>query len=82
MRVRTKLRRHSFLMIIEAITLSQTSTCQLITHQHSGTMRISHMEVELGKVQDQCIIFNNSMLHMGSKDNNSKEVIEQKIRDK
>ena len=82
MRVLTKLRRHSFSMLIEAITLSQTLTCQLITHQHSETMIISHMEVELGKVQDQCRIFNNSMLHMGSKDNSSKEVIEQKIRDK
>ena len=76
MRVLIKLRRHSFLMLIEATALSQTSTCQLTTHQHSRTMRISHMEVEHNKVQDQCKIFNNSMLHMGSKDNNNKGVRE------
>ena len=45
-------------------------------------MRISHMEVEHSKVQDQCRIFNKSMLHMGSKDSSSKGVKEQKIRDK
>ena len=82
MRVLIKLRRHIFSLLIEATTLSQTSTCQLITHQHLGTMRISHMGVEHNKVQDQCRIFNNSMLHMGSKDSNNKEVIERKIRDK
>ena len=69
-------------MLIEAITLSQTSTCQLTTHQHSGTMKISHMEVEHSNVKDRCRIFNNSMLHMGSKDNNSKKVKEKKIKDK
>ena len=83
MRVLIKLRRHSFLNLIEATTLSQTSTCQLTTHQYSGTMRISHMEVEHSLVQDQCRIFNNSMLHMGSKDSSSsKEVREKNIRDK
>ena len=30
----------------------------------------------------QCRIFNNNMLHMGSKDNNSKQVREQKIKGK
>ena len=85
MRVLIKLRRHNFSMLIEATTLSQTSTFQLTTHQHSGPMRIkeiSHMEVKQSKVQDQCRIFNNSMLHMGSKDNSSKEVREQKVEDK
>ena len=71
-----KLRRHNFSMLIEATTLSQTSTCQLITHQYSGTMRISHIEVKHSKVQDQCRIFNNSMLHMGSKDNSRQGVKE------
>ena len=82
MQVPIKLRRHSFSMLIEATTLRQTLTCQLTAHQHSGTMRISHMEVEHIKVQDQCRIFNNSMFHIGSKDNINKEVREQKIRDK
>ena len=50
MRVLIKLRRHSFLMLTEAKPLSQTSTFKLITHHHSGTMRISHMEVEHKKV--------------------------------
>ena len=64
MRVLFKLRRHNFSMLIEARNLSQTSTFQLTTHQHSRTMRISHMEVEYSKVQDQCKIFNNNMLHI------------------
>ena len=45
-------------------------------------MRISHMEVEHSKVQDQCRIFNISMLHRDSKDNSSKGVKEQKIQGK
>ena len=57
MRVPIKLRRHSFSMLIEAKNLSLTSTFQLTTHQHSGTMRISHMEEENNKVQDQFRIF-------------------------
>ena len=63
MRVPIKLRRLSFSMETEATTLSQTSTCKLITHQHLGTMIISHMEVEHSKVQVRCRIFNNSMLY-------------------
>ena len=82
MRVPIKLRTLSFSMATEATTLSLTSTCQLITHKHYGTIRISHMEVEHCKVQDQCRIFNNNMLHKGSKDNKSKGVKEQKIQDK
>ena len=78
MRVLIKFRRHNFSML----TLIQTPTSQLTTHQHSGTMRISHMEVDHSKVQDYCIIFNNSMLHMGSKDSRNKEVREYKIRKK
>ena len=72
-------------MLIEVTTLSPTSTCQLITHQHSGTMRISYMEEEHNKVKDLGIIFNNIMFHLGSNNNrnkNNKEVREQKIRDK
>ena len=76
MRVPIKLRRLSLAMAIEAITLSQTSICQPTTHQHSGMMRISHIKVVQSKVQDQCRIFNNNMLHMGSKDNNNKGVRE------
>ena len=53
----------------------------IITHQHSGTMRISHMEEEDSKVKDLGKIFNNIMLHLGS-NNKNKEVREQKIRDK
>ena len=64
MRVLIKLRRHS------------NSTCQLITHQHSGTMRISHMEEEHNKVKDLGRIFNNIMLHLSSNNNNNKEVRE------
>ena len=72
-------------MLIEVTTLSLTSACQLITHQHSGTMRISHMGEEHNKVKDMGRIFNNIMLHLGSNNNNNKsnkEVREQKIRDK
>ena len=76
MRVPFKLRRLILSMVIKATTLIQTSTCQPTTHQHLGTMRISHMEIEHSKVQDQCRIFNNSKLHMGSKDSNSKGVRE------
>ena len=82
MRVPVKLRRLSLSMATEATTLSQTLTCQLITHQHKGIMRISHMEVENSKVQDQCKIFNNGMLNKGSKDSSCKGVREQKIHDK
>ena len=82
MRVPTKLWRHSVLMLIEATTLSKTSTCQLTTHQYSGTMRIYHMEVECIMVQDRCRTFNDSMLHIGSKDSINKQVREQKIRGK
>ena len=75
---------HSISMQIEVTTLSLTSTFQLITHQHSGTMRISHMGEEHHKVKDLGRIFNNIMLHLGSNNNNhnNKEFREQKIRDK
>ena len=82
MRVPTKLRRHSISMLIEVTTLSPTSTCQLITHQQLGTMRISHMREEHSKVKDTGRIFNNIMLHLGSDNNNNnsnnKEVKEHK----
>ena len=81
MRVPIELRRHSISMLIEVTPLSPTSTCPLTTHQYSETMKISHMEVEHSKVKDLCRIFNNIMLHLGS-NNNNKEVIKQKIRDK
>ena len=85
MKVPIKLRRYNISMLIEVITLSLTLTCQLITHQHSGTMRISHMGEEHSMVKDLGRIFNNTMLHLGSNDNNNssnKEVRGQKIRDK
>ena len=72
-------------MQIEVTTLSPTSTFQLITHQHSGTMRIYLVEEKHNKVKDLGRIFNNIMLHLGSNNNNNnsnKEVKEQKIRDK
>ena len=85
MRVPIKLRRHSISMLIEVTTLSPKLNCQPITHQHSGTMRISHMEVEPSKFKDLGKIFNNIILHLGSNNNNynsSKEVKEQKIGNK
>ena len=71
MRDPIKLRRHSISMHIEVTTLSPTSTCQLITHQHSGTISISLMEEEHIKVKDLGRIFNNIMLHLGSNNNNN-----------
>ena len=85
MRVPIKLRRHSILMLLEVAILSSTSTCQLITHLHSRTMRISHMGEEHSKVTNLGKIFNNTMLHLGSNNNNnnnSNEVRGYKIRDK
>ena len=84
MRAPIKLRRHSISMLIEVTTLSPTLTYQLITHQPSGTMRISHMEEEHNKVKDLGRIFNNIMLHLGSNNNNNnrKQVREQKIKGK
>ena len=70
MRVPIKLRRHNILMLIEVIILSPTLTCQLITHQQLGTMKISLMEEEHNKVKDLGRIFNNIMLHLGSSSNN------------
>ena len=78
MRVPIKLRKHSISMLIKVTILSPTSTCQLITHQHSGTMRISLMEEEHSKVKDLGRIFNNNILYLGSnnknKNKNNKEV--------
>ena len=83
MKVLIKLRRHSILMLLEVTILNPTSNCQLITHQHSRTMRIAHMGEENSKVTDLGRIFNNTMLHLGSNNNNNKkEVKGQKIRDK
>ena len=84
MRVPIKLRRHNILMLLEVTILSLTSTWQLITHYHSGTMRISHMGEEHSKVTNLGRIFNNTMLHLGSNNNNnnnnrSREVKGQKI---
>ena len=82
MRVTTKLRRHSTSMQIGAKLLSPTSTCPFITHQHSGTMRISHIEEEHIKVKDLDRIYNNIMPQLGSNNNssNNKQDIEQKIK--
>ena len=77
MRVPIKLRRHSISMLIEVTTLSPTSTCQLITHQHLGTMRIYHMEVEHNKVNDLGRIFKNIMLHLGSNNNKNKKEVKE-----
>ena len=82
MRVPTKLRRHNTSMPKGAIRLSPTSTSPLTTHQHSKTMRISHMEEEHSKFKDLDIICSNIMPHLGSNNNciNSKQDREQKIR--
>ena len=72
-------------MLIEVTILIPTSTCQLITHQHSRTMKISHIGEEHNNVKDLGKICNNIMLHLGSKNNNNnshKEVREKKIREK
>ena len=45
-------------------------------------MRISYMEVECSRVRDQHRISNNSMLHMVSKDINSKVAKELKTKAK
>ena len=71
MRVPTKLRRHSTLMHIGATLLSLTLTYPLTTHQHSGTMRISHMEGEKNMVKDLDRICSNIMSHLGSNNNSS-----------
>ena len=62
MRVPTKLRRHNTSKQIGAILLSPTSTYPLTTHQHSRTMRTSHMEEEHGKVRDLDRIYSKSCL--------------------
>ena len=71
MSVPIKLRRHNILMLLEVTILSPTSTCQIITHQHSRIMRISHMGEEHNKVKDLGRIFNNTLLHLGSNNNNN-----------
>ena len=73
MRVPIKLRRHGISMLIEVTTLSPTSTWQLITHQHLGTMRIYHMEVEHNKVKDLGKNLNNITLHLGSNNQKKKQ---------
>ena len=66
MSVPTKLRRHNTSMLIGVTLSSSTSTYPLTTHQHSGTMRTSHMEEEHGKVKDLDIICINIMPPQGS----------------
>ena len=82
MRVPTKFRRHGTSMPIGATLLSPTSTYPLTTHQHLGTMRISHMEEEHNKFKDLDRICSNIMPHLGSNNNssNNKQDREQKIR--
>ena len=69
-------------MITGATLLSPRSTFPLTIHQHSGTMRISHMVEEHSKVKDLDRICNNIMPHKGSNNNNnsSKQDREQIIR--
>ena len=52
MKVLTKLRRHSTSMPIGGTLSGPTSTCPLTPHQHSRTMRTSHMGEEHSKVKD------------------------------
>ena len=65
-------------MLKRATLSSPTSTCPLTIHQHSGTMRTSHMVEEHNNVKDLDRICNNIMPHMGSK--NGKQDREQMIR--
>ena len=58
-------------MQIGATLLRPTSTYPLTTHQHSGTMRTSHMREEHSKVKDLDIICSNIMPHLGSNNNNN-----------
>ena len=68
-------------MLIGATLLSLTSTFPLTTHQHSGTMRNSHMVEEHNKVKYLDRICNNIMPHKGSNNNSSsKQDKEQIIR--
>ena len=71
MRVSIKFRKYNISMLIEVITLSPSSTYQLITRQNSGTMRIPLMGKEHSKVKDLGRIFNKTMLHLGSNNNNN-----------
>ena len=84
MRVPTKLMRHSTLMPIGAKLLSPTLTYPFITHQHSRTMKISHMDGERNKFKDLDRMCSNVIPHLGSNNNNSnsnnKHNREQKIR--
>ena len=68
------------------ISYNFKSNLNLTSHYtaHSGTMRISQMEVEHNKVRDLGRIFNNIMFHLGSNNNNksNREVREHKIRDR
>ena len=54
---------------------SASESCQVWgrepSHQHLGTLRISHMGEEHSKVTDLGRIFNNTMLHLGSNNNNN-----------
>ena len=59
--------------------LSPTPTFQPTTHQHRGTIRISHMEVEHNKVRDLCRTINSNILHMGFRDSNSRAARELRI---
>ena len=71
MRVLTRLRRHSTGMLKGATLSRKTPTCPLIAHQHSRTMRISHMVEEHSKVKDLDRICNNIMPYPGSNNNNN-----------
>ena len=71
MMVPSKLRRHSTSMLVGAPLSSPTSTCLLTIHQHSGTMRTSHMGKQHSKIKDLDRMFSNIMPHQGSNNSNS-----------
>ena len=67
-------------MLTGAKISSQTLTFLLITHQHLGTMRISHMVEEHDRALDSDRITFRLMLSPGSKNNSSRGTIEENIR--
>ena len=79
-RVLTKFKRHSTLMLRRATLSCQTPTRPLITHQHKGTMRISHMLEEQSKTPDPDIITIRLIFNPGSKNSSSIWTIEENIR--
>ena len=80
MKVPTIWRKLSIFKEIGAIILIPTKTFQPFIHLPLETMRTCLLEVECNKVKDQCRTLSKIMLHMFSKDNTTRAVIEQTIQ--